>query len=161
MAIFKFPLEKVLAWRQRQQEVEAARWGRLQRELKDLERALAQVCRSREGSQAELLARGPLEGQDLAALEAYKIRLDAERQRIEQQMAAQRLKLTEQQARYMGARRSARLLEKLRERRLEQWRAEQAREVERQAGEAHLARWVREKGRSRQQALAQLQRQRF
>ena len=77
------------------------------------------------------------------------MRLDAERQRIERQMAAQRLELTKQQARYMEARRSARLLEKLRSRRLEQWRAEQDREVEMLAGEAFLARWVREKGRSR------------
>src|SRR5437773_8250745 len=149
MASFKFPLEKVLAWRQKQQEVEAAHWARLQWELKNLEQALAQVCLSRQGSQTELLARGPVEGQDLGALQAYKMRLDAERQRIERQMAAQRLELTKQQARYMEARRSARLLEKLRSRRLEQWRAEQDREVEMLAGEAFLARWAREKGRSR------------
>jgi flagellar export protein FliJ len=161
MAIFEFPLEKVLRWRQKQQDVEAARLGRLQYELKDLERALAQVCLRRDASQQELLARGELKGRDLAALEAYKMRLGTERQRIEQHILEQRRKLTEQQARYLEARRSARLLEKLRERRLKQWRSEQNTELETLATEAFLSRWVREKGRSRTQASAKLERHHF
>jgi len=52
-----------------------------------------------------------------------------------------REQIAAQQVRIIEAQRRARLLEKLRSRRLEEWRVAGEREMENFAGEAFLARW--------------------
>jgi flagellar biosynthesis chaperone FliJ len=68
-------------------------------------------------------------------------RLDREKAALESKKTACAQRLAQQQRSCLEARREHRLLETLRERQLAEWTREAGREVDRVAGELHLARW--------------------
>jgi len=138
---FRFPLQKVLAWRR--SELDAA-----ERKFRQSAAALAAVDRERAaleaaGIQAEMLVRGwsPLCGRDLSALGSFRVHV----RKNDQQLAAQRTQCSARLAAARGAmleaRRRLRLLERLQDRRLEDWRAARDKELEDLASESYLARW--------------------
>jgi hypothetical protein len=118
--------------------------------VKQAAAAVAEADRAR----AELLARGVqaeasirgregVTGYDLQALDAFRrfvrnsgVRLDAHR-------AACAKALAGQQRAVLEARRRARLLENLKERRFQEWQREADRELEQAAGDSYLAQWNR------------------
>ncbi|MFB3825902.1 MAG: hypothetical protein ACE15B_04000 [Bryobacteraceae bacterium] len=144
MKAFRFRLEAALGWR----------GAELRLEEQALEKALA--CAAQAASEAaaveaeiaragrELLEAESRTGAELAAHARWREALvqlggemAARRAEAERAAAAQRLRV-------MEARRRVRLLERLRERRLAQWRYEAGRELEAFAGDAHAARLRRE-----------------
>jgi len=141
MQSFEFRLERILSWRRKEFEAEEARLGLLVAEQKRLEAAGREILAAWDRAGTELLARGRVDGGDLAALGGFRVRLerDLEANARQRQEAAERL--AGQQARVMEAHRRVRLLEKLRHRKLEEWRIAWNRELENFAGESFLARW--------------------
>jgi len=141
MQSFQFRLERILSWRRREFEAEEARLGPLVAEQKRLEAARQEILAAWDRAGKELLARDRVDGGDLAALGGFRVRLerDLETNARERREAAERL--AAQQARVREAHRRVRLLEKLRHRKLEEWRVAWNRELENFAGEAFLARW--------------------
>ena len=67
-------------------------------------------------------------------------------QRIAAQRAAREQDLARQRQTMLEARRRYRLLERLRDRRWEEWRAAASRELENFASESYLAQWTRRGG---------------
>jgi len=141
MQSFQFRLEQILRWRRKEFEAEEARLGPLLAEQKRLEAARREILAARDRAGRELMATRRVDGSDLAALGSFRVRLerDLEANARERREAAERL--AGQQARVMEAHRRVRLLEKLRHRKLEEWRVTWNRELENFAGEAFLARW--------------------
>ena len=139
MKQFSFRLEKALDWRRQQLELEENRYKRQAGALADLDRARAELEAS--AVRAEVQVRGwtPLAGRDLSALARFREYVS----RAEQTLAARRKacerQLQEQEGVMLEARRRCRLLERLRERRWEQWRADSDRELEQFAAECFLA----------------------
>ena len=84
-----------------------------------------------------------VEAGDLWALAAYRQRLIAERQALDQRRTACEREVAAQRQKVLEAQRQCRLLEKLEERRRTEWRLEADRELESLAAESHLARWNR------------------
>ena len=141
MQNFQFRLERILNWRRKEFEAEEARLGILVAERKRLEAARCEILSAWDRAGTKLLAMGRVDGGDLAALGGFRVRLqrDLEANARERREAAERL--AGQQARVMEAHRRVRLLEKLRHRKLEEWRVAWNREIENFASEAFLARW--------------------
>jgi len=141
MQSFRFPLERILSWRRNEFEAEEAKLGQLVAEQKRLEEARREMLAARDRAGSQLLAAGSLDGGDLAALGGFRARLerDLEANARRRQEAGERL--AAQQARVIAAHRRVRLLEKLRQRQLDEWRTGWNRETENFAGEAFLARW--------------------
>ena len=87
----------------------------------------------------------PVAGKDLAALSAFR---GAVRDK-EKAIAARRVESSKaadaQMAVMLQAQRRCRLLERLRERRLSEWRTAEDRDLEQLATESYLARWARER----------------
>jgi flagellar export protein FliJ len=141
MRSFQFSLERVLSWRRTELRSEEARLAPLVAERGRLEAAYADIVRAHAHAQEDLLASGPVNGAELEALAHYRIHLEKQKIAVAQKAQQCREGIGAQQVRIVEAQRRARLLEKLRERRLEEWRNIADREMENFAGEAFLARW--------------------
>jgi flagellar export protein FliJ len=138
---FQFSLERVLSWRRTELRAEEARLGPLVAERARLEAAHVEIVRAHAHAQEDLLSSGPVSGAELEALAHYRVRLEKQKIAVEQNARQCGERIAAQRARIVETQRRARLLEKLRGRRLEEWRSEGERETENFAGEAYLARW--------------------
>jgi len=144
MRSFRFSLEKVLSWRRTELQAEEARLAALfaQRTRLDAARAEIRAVRDRAGSR--MLEAGPIDGVELASLSGYLRRLEKELIALDRQRAQSGEEILKQRARVVDAHRRVRLLEKLKDRRLGEWRLDWQRENENLASESFLARWRRE-----------------
>ena len=143
MIPFRFPLENVLEWRRTQLELEEDKFRQETAALAELDRLRAETEAA--GVKAELQVRHwrPVTGRDLGALDEFRRSVESNRKELTA-LRAQRLKsLAAQQSALMESRRRCRLLERLKERRFEEWRLAAARELEELASDSYLARWNR------------------
>lgn len=141
MTRFRFRLESVLAWRASQLEAEELRLRQLVEARAAVEREMAEVEAGRREAERQVRGAANLTAADLWALSAYReaaraqtAALDARRREREAQVAAQRERIA-------AARSRTRLLERLRQRRFEEWQYQGSREMEQFAADAYLARW--------------------
>jgi len=141
MRSFQFSLERVLSWRRTELRAEEARLAPLVAERHRLETAHLEIVRAHGRAREDLLSAGTVDGAELGALAHYRARLEKQKTVMEQKALQCGEQIAAQQTRIVEAQRRARLLEKLRGRRLEEWRIAGEREMENFAGEAFLARW--------------------
>jgi hypothetical protein len=141
---FSFPLDRVLHWRRAQALVEEAKLDQLRTQIHALDQRRENLAQSVTDAGRNLVALRSVSPHEIGALEHY--RAAAARQSV--QLLGQRRELelaaTRQLQTVIDRRRDARLLERLRERRLAEWRTAAALEGEQLAAESHLARYVRE-----------------
>ena len=143
MTSFRFTLEKVLEWRRTQLDLEEVRYRQQAEVLAGLERSRFELEAAASRAEAGVRSGNAVEGSDLAALDSFRKRLLRQGQEIDRQRAEGSRKLDERQKAMLEARRRYRLLERLRERRLAEWRVARDREVEQTAAESYLARFAR------------------
>ena len=143
MNSFRFPLQKALDWRTTQLELEEARF-KLQ------VAALAALDRERAGWEAaginaEIQVRGwsPLAGGDLTALGNFRLNVKQREAEVDARRLECQKNLEAQQSAMLEARRRCRLLERLKDRRLAEWRSARDHELEQLASESFLAKWGR------------------
>ncbi len=146
MKAFHFPLEKVLAWRRLQLDLEESRFKRQSAALAALDRTRAELEATAIRAEVQVRAWTPLAGEDLAALARYRDYVDHAERTLAVRRAACQHQLEEQQKLMMEARRRCRLLERLRDRRLAEWRVHSDRELEQFASECYLAGVARQRG---------------
>jgi hypothetical protein len=140
-ARFRFPLEKILEWRRTQLELEEAKYRQAAEAVAAIDRARAEVEAAAVKTEFEVRRWDAVAGRDLHALGDYRLHVHSQ----EQALAARRgecvKQATAQQTAMLEARRRCRLLERLRERRLAEWKVAQDRELDALASESYLARW--------------------
>ena len=144
MTAWRFPLQRVLDWRRKQLEIEEARCKQQAAELAELDRTRAEVEAA--GIRAEIQVRewNPVAGHDLGALDVFRRRVRAREAEIAGLRVACTHRLGQQQQVMLEARRRCRLMERLAERRMAEWKTARDRELEELAGESSLAKWSRE-----------------
>lgn len=143
MRRFQFRLESVLKWRLTQLEIEETALERLFSELRRMDAGLAALAAAKASAERAVLSAGTVEAQQLAALETHRRHLARERVRLLGERAGLEQRIAAQRQRVLKAERDLRLLEKVKERRLTEWRAAADREQEALASELFLARWRR------------------
>jgi len=143
MAQFHFSLEKVLRWRSLQLAREQAVLERLVQEQIRIQMLAAALGDEKSKLKASIGTFYDLRGQDLRAVTGYGLRLQRQAESLAQHSARCERDLAAQKKRYNDAKRRLRLLEELKERRLQVWRHEQAQELEALAAESYLANWSR------------------
>lgn len=143
MKRFVFRLESVLRWRRSLFEQEQNRLHALVAERDAILLRLKELEELRQRAEQALLEAPAVTGSELAALEAYRRRLNLERARKQQELTDCEARIEAQRQRVLEAQRRVRLLERLRERRFSEWEAELNRELEALAAESYLARWKR------------------
>lgn len=141
MTPFRFRLQKVLEWRRAQLDLEQANYRRHAAILAGLDRQVAELQAA--GSSAERLVRSwnPVAGGELDALGSFRVHVKQRETEMAVPRAEARKRLAAQHAVLLEARRRLRLLERLQERRLAEWRAALDKEIDETAAEAYLANW--------------------
>lgn len=152
MKRFSFPLDRVLAWRRLQAEQERAILDRLVGQAEAIGRRSEEVRSARRSYEQSLSRALHFDAVDVVTLPHWQAQLKkslgilaAEQQQVQQRVEQQRAKVRE-------AERVVMLLERLRDRRLQAWQKELAREEETFAAEAYLAGCIRLKTSTRQGA---------
>jgi flagellar export protein FliJ len=141
MKRFAFSLEQVLAWRRMQARIEGLRREQLRGELRAIEIERENVGAERAHSDAALRRAGSATGADLTALDRFRVHADAEQLRLRQKQADCEKRIAAQAAILAAKERDVKVLEHLREGKLQIWTAQMDRETERVASEAFLSRW--------------------
>src|SRR5580693_584593 len=124
MTAFRFRLEKVLAWRRTQAQLADLEFRREAVALAALDQATAELQARAIQTEAEVRDWSPLEGSDLAALGAFRGSVERQTKDLAARRTEQTKKLAERELAMLEARRRCRLLERLRERRLAEWKSE-------------------------------------
>jgi flagellar biosynthesis chaperone FliJ len=138
---FRFRLETALVWRRRQLEAEERA---LEMELAEAARRAGKLEETRQAQkQAERASvrSGSLTGAELVAHSRWRLTLERRTKVLAAEAAAMEPKLAARRARVMEANRRVRLLERLKERRREEWNHHSQRQLDDMAGDAYLARW--------------------
>jgi flagellar export protein FliJ len=145
MAKFQFSLEKVLRWRSVELTAEEAKLKALVQEQLHLQTQLAEVSAERSKLISSLGSMPDLRGDDLRTLTACGLRLRRNAENLAQQLLRCGRDLAKQRRSYSQAKRRVRLLEELRDRRLREWKYEEAAQLEELASESFLANWNRDR----------------
>lgn len=143
MKAFRFTLHRVLDWRRRQLEIEDAKFRQMTATLAELDRTRAAAEAEAIRVEVEVRHSPAILGRDLAALDGFRIAAKKRLQEIDARRVECRKNLDQQRAAMLEARRHCRLLEKLKERRHQEWQTERDREFEALAAESFLAGWSR------------------
>jgi flagellar export protein FliJ len=145
MAKFQFSLEKVLRWRSVELTAQEAKLKALVQEQLHLQTQLAAVSAERSRLISSLGSMPDLRGDDLRTLTACGLRLRRNAENLAQQLLRCGRELAKQRKSYSEAKRRVRLLEELKERRLRDWKYDEAAKLEELASESFLANWNRER----------------
>ncbi len=142
MNAFHFPLEKVLDWRRGELELAELKFQQLAAAVTAADKALAELETA--GIRAEILVRdwSQVCGRDLAALGSFRLHVRKKNAELAARRAECAERLEAGRSAMLEARRRARLLERLKERRFETWRLARDKELEELAAESYLSRWV-------------------
>jgi hypothetical protein len=143
---FRFSLEKALNWRRSQFDAAQAELRLRAAALAAMDRSRAELAAAGVAAEVNLRQRGSIQGLDLSALAAFRSWVRGRERRIGEDRIAAARSLAEQRAATLEARRRHRLLERLRERRLQEWEAAANKEIEDLAMDSALARWQRDRG---------------
>ncbi|MBV9506676.1 MAG: hypothetical protein JO323_16915 [Acidobacteriia bacterium] len=139
MTTFRFRLEKVLAWRHTQLELEEAKYQQQTRVVAELDRQNAQWDAVKQGAEVQVRGWVPLLGGDLASLEDFRSHVRAQKKQLTLRITEERRRLEAQQRAVLEARRQCELLERLKQRRLEEWQAAANKEIEELGAESYLS----------------------
>ena len=145
MQSFHFRLEKVLAWRRTELELEQYKMRLLCVELERIEQSRARLTAERVVAHHEILRARRIDGAELNAHAARLVYFDGQERALLRRRREQEQLIAEAHKRLLEAQRRLRLLEKLKASRHAQWQTELNREIEAFAAEAHLVRWNRER----------------
>jgi len=144
MAQFRFALDKILRWRAIELTGEEAKLQRLIQERARIEAMLNRVTSERSGLAASIGVLPGLQGSDFRAMAAYNLRLRQHVEKLKEARTRIENSLAAQQKKYADAKRRLRLLEQLKERRIERWKYEEERQLETIAAESYIAGWNRD-----------------
>jgi hypothetical protein len=143
MKRFQFPLQRVFEWRSLQMRSAEEKLAQLQEQQAALINRENALRAAELKAEAGLLKLPTIDGSDLQSLAAFQLRIRAERAELQASRVRCQAEIVQQRTRVLIARRDFRVLEKLKEKRLQSWTYLTDREIENTAAEAYLSRWAR------------------
>lgn len=141
MKRFRFRLESVLKWRRLQLELEEEKLQERFTQLRALERRAATLEVGKVEAERSVLAARTVEAGELAALDAHRRWVTAQRDRLARAMRESQQHIAEQRERVRRAEQNLKLLERLKQRRFSDWTAAVEKEYQTLAEEAYLGQW--------------------
>jgi hypothetical protein len=141
MQRFQFRLERVLQWRRKKCQMEESRLAICHGLIHATEGQIEHLRAERMSIDRELLERSTIPAADFLNLSHYRLRASQDAVELANELQRRILSASEQRARVQRAQQGVKLLEKMRERRLDEHTALEGRELEQVAAEAYLARW--------------------
>jgi hypothetical protein len=143
MKRFQFPLQRVLEWRSIHMRSAEEKLTRLQEEQAALVHRETALRAAEIKAEVGLLKLAVMDGSDLQSLAAFQLKMRAQRAELQEARVKNQAQIVQQRTRVLVARRDFRVVEKLKEKRLQAWTYMSDRETEETAAENYLARWAR------------------
>ncbi|MCL4796378.1 MAG: flagellar FliJ family protein [Bryobacteraceae bacterium] len=141
MKKFRFPLERLRAWRRVQLDAEQSRMRALLDEEQRVASRREALGLEMERARAGFAGGAAIPAFELAALNQFSIHVESETQKLKNLQRQVRQAIEQQRETLLAVRRESEVLERLRRRRYEEWRAESDREEENLVAELVVARW--------------------
>jgi flagellar export protein FliJ len=138
---FEFGLARALDFRRQQLELEEAKLEILLAERGRLDADSLRIDNEVDATRQSLMVTGSAQSQELVAADLYLGHLAAEKKRQAAKLADWQQRASKQHKAMVEVRRRVRLLEKLKEKQFQTWKAETDREQENLSAELFLARW--------------------
>ena len=146
MKTFQFPLQRALDWRRTQLELAEARVEQQLAALAAIDQTRAELDAMGHRTEVEVRQFPRLEGGDLSALGSFRLAIKARGRDLAAKRMECQKELAARQAVLLEARRRCRLLDRVKERRLKEWKSAADRELEELAADSYLAQWARRQG---------------
>jgi hypothetical protein len=141
MKKFRFPLQRVLEWRELHARVEESKLEALYAERQAIDMEMAKLLDERERSDRAVAQGNGATGDELAALSAFRRFSVAEHTRLDRLRVGCSQRIAAQIDIVTAKRRDAKLLQKLEQERLAAWQTALSKQIDAQAEESHMARW--------------------
>jgi flagellar export protein FliJ len=142
MKKFAFPLGQVMDFRRSQVRLEEIKLEGLHAGLRAIDTREATLLQKRVQSEKALKSAASATGDELQTFNAYGLAMKEELKRMDKTRAECVKRIEAQLAVLTVKRREVKLLEHLREQRFAKWKKEMFREIDQQAEEAYLAKWI-------------------
>jgi hypothetical protein len=140
---FRFRLERVLTWRGTQLTLAEARAEQLKGGLRNTDMAMAELAERRAAAQGAVGRATMVSGAELDVFERSRVWTIREEKRLAARKLELQRSIEEQNRCVAEARRGVKLVERLKERKLQIWKGEADHEIEDLAGESAIAQWRR------------------
>jgi flagellar export protein FliJ len=144
MNAFRFSLQKVLELRRKQLELAEAQYKQKLAEVSALDRLRAETEAAGIRAEIDLRQHAPVTGRDLSALDHFRLRVKHDEARIAARRVEAAKEAATRQEAMLEARRRSRLLDRMRERKFQEWESARDKELDEIASESYLAHWNRQ-----------------
>jgi flagellar FliJ protein len=141
MKRFRFQLETALQWRQQRAATQQALLERMLGALQTLRSRKRRLVEEYDRSEAETIRSPVVPADELRALGEYRRAIQFQQEQIQREEAKMLEAIERQRKVLVEETRQCRLLERLKDRKLKEWRREADREMESHAAEGFLAKW--------------------
>lgn len=141
MKKFSFPLDRLRRLRQLKLEQQEERMRALVREREELDRRKAELDNEETGAMNRIRELHVVSVDELTAIESFRRYAEHERTRLRSVEGELLSRIERQREALLAAQRDVEALNRLRERRLNSWRAEVDKEMENTVAELVVARW--------------------
>jgi flagellar export protein FliJ len=146
MKAFEFRLQRVADYRQQQLDLEKNRLQNLAGQMQRLEDERESLERQRKDAERNVAGRGEnLTGEDVMALASFHEYVTRRSKEIQRQKTELAAKIEKQRTVVVEAERRVKLLDRLKDRKLQEWKASSDRELDDLAADSHLARLAAQK----------------
>jgi hypothetical protein len=141
MKKFHFPLAQAMEWRRTSLRLEESKLEALYAELAGTQTRVAKLREAQTLAGKTLTEAASITGAELTRLDAFAQAAKLELARLQEASANCRKRIAAQMDAVIHRRRDLRLLERLHERKLAEWKADFARELDKEAEELHLSKF--------------------
>jgi len=138
---FAFPLDRVMEFRRTQARLEEAKLENLYAGLRAMDSLEVSLIQRRAQAEKALKSAATVSGEDLQLFGAWGLAMKEQLKRMDKTRVECRKRIEAQLRVVTARRREVKLLEHLKEQRIETWEKEMAKEIDGQAEEAYLAKW--------------------
>ncbi|MGH9628020.1 MAG: flagellar FliJ family protein [Bryobacteraceae bacterium] len=143
MKRFRFSLEQVLHWRRIQFDQAALRLQQLEQERSALEKESEELESGLQLAIQQVTGKLLIDPQELRSLAIFQTHIERRKEELAATIQGCIQRIAQQKKQCVHAHTELRLLEKLKERRLDEWRKLTDRELDELASETFLAQWAR------------------
>jgi hypothetical protein len=141
MKKFQFPLAQAMEWRRTSLRLEEAKLEALYAELAGFQMRAAKLREAQTLAEKTLAEAASITGAELRQLDVFAQAAKLELVRLREAAANCQKRIAAQMDTVIHKRRDLRLLERLHERKLAEWKADFARELDKEAEELHLSKF--------------------
>lgn len=140
MKAFEFRLQRIADFRRQQADVAKTRLQELLAEMQCLEDERRSLEEQRHEARNSVTGQSNLRGEDLFALASFQEYLGRRLKELNQKQSELASKIEKQRDAVIEAERKVKLLERLKDRKFQEWRAASDRELDELAADSHMAR---------------------